>query len=159
MDPPNYDFSLDQFEYFLPGKKIEEIEKKFGKKELSFSHGKYKTYQFYIEQIRYKFIILVQTKDEVVTDFHARLPNYFLHDIFHQSLINRYGDQDIYKKVEESAVYIWKNKNGLNHYYSGACTITCFPIFYSVTKNMNKESGYKTLIERLKEQENLKKEK
>ena len=156
VEPPNYDFSLDQFADFNPGKKIADIDKKYGNKKLSFSNGRFKTYQFYIEHIRYKFIILVQTENDTVTDFHARLPHYFLHDVFHQSLINRFGPQDIYKKVEESAVYIWKNKKGFNHFYSGACTITCFPIFYAVTPPTSPKGDYKPLISRLKEQEGLK---
>ena len=135
VDPPNYDFSLDKFEEFMPGKKLNEAHRK----NQTFSKAGFKTYKIYIEHIRYKFPLFVQVKGDTITDFFARLPAYFLHDIFHQSLINRIGKQDIYKKVEEQAVYIWKNKKGLSHIYSGGCTITCFPIYYSVKKD---ESGY-----------------
>lgn len=116
----------------MPGKKLSDIEKEYKTKELVFNDGAFKTYKFYVEHIRYRFPIFVQFKGEEVTDFHARLPAYFLHDVFHQSLINRLGNQDSYKKVEEQAVYIWNNKQGMKHVYSGGCSITCFPIYYAV---------------------------
>ena len=34
VDPPNYNFSLDQFELFMPGKTLDEISKQFPQKEL-----------------------------------------------------------------------------------------------------------------------------
>lgn len=154
VDPPNYDFSLDKFEDFKPDQKIIDIEKKYGQKVVVFKKGPFTTYKFYIEHIRYKFVVLVQSINEVVTDFHARLPNYFLHDIFHQSIINRLGPQDLYTKVEESAVYVWNNKKGLKYIYSGACSITCFPIFYAIQKEKSTfGSEYKSLIELLKSSE------
>ena len=146
VEPPNYDFSLDKFDEYMPGKKI----KNDDKKNLTFNKKGFKTYKVYIEHIRYKFPLFVQTKDDVITDFFARLPAYFLHDIFHQSLINRLGNQDVYKKVEEQAVYVWKNKKGLRHFYSGGCSITCFPIYYSVKKDKNDfGAGFTPLIEQL----------
>lgn len=148
VDPPNYDFSLDKFNNFMPGKSFSAASKDYPNKKLTFTTGQFKTYKIYIEHIRYRFPILVQIKGDEITDFHARLPAYFLHDIFHQSLINRYGGQDIYKKVEDQAVYIWKNENGLKHSYNGVCSITCFPVFYAVEKNNHAfGSGYKSLIE------------
>lgn len=128
VEPPNYDFSIDKFQEFMPGK----ILAKDHQKNTEFDKKGFKTYKIYIEHIRYKFPLFVQTKNDIITDFFARLPAYFLHDVFHQSLINRLGDQDVYKKVEEQAVYIWKNKKNLRHFYSGACSITCFPIYYAV---------------------------
>ena len=62
----------------------------------------------------------------------AHLPQYFSHDLFHQALINRLGKQDSYLKKNKTAVYRWKNRKGLNYIYAGACTITCFPIYYAV---------------------------
>ena len=35
------------------------------------------------------------------------------------------------KKTGEEAFYVWETAE-LKHVYSAACTITCFPIFYSV---------------------------
>lgn len=84
-------------------------------------------------------------------DFYAKLPSYFLHDIFLQSLVNRYGKQNSYVKKERSAVYIWNNIEGNKHYYSGSCTITCFPVFYSVIALTPTEAikDYRPLIETL----------
>ena len=150
VEPPNYDFSLEKFDEFMPGKKLEDIQKIYKYKEVIFKNDQYITYKFYIAHIRYKFSILVQFNNGVVTDFHARLPQYFLHDIFHQSLINRLGPQDVYKRKEEQAMYIWKNKNNLMHHYTGACTITCFPIYYAVKQLSNKTAGeFKSILERL----------
>jgi hypothetical protein len=152
VEPPNYDFSIDKFQLFMPGKAYTEIEKVYGKGDLLFKKGQFTTYKFYIEHIRYKFPILVQTKDGKVTDFHANLPTYFLHDIFHQSLINRIGMQDKYLHVDEQAVYIWNNKDGVKHVYSGACSITCFPIFYAARQATHQFGmSYKPLLEQLEE--------
>lgn len=149
VDPPNYNFSVDKFQLFMPGKSLAEIEKSYKFKEVVFKDDQFITYKFYIEHIRYRFALLAQFKDGKVTDFHARLPQYFLHNIFHQSLINRLGPQDQYKKVNEHAIYIWKNKNNQKHIYSGACTITCFPIFYAVKPVTHQYGGdYKAVIDR-----------
>ena len=133
----------------MPGQNIKNLITK-EKPQLIRNGKKFKTYKFYIEHIRYKFALLVQTKNDTVTDFHARLPQYFLHDVFHQSLINRYGIQDIYKKTEESALYTWKDKNNINIVYSGTCTITCFPIFYSTSTTKHDFGGdYKKVTDKL----------
>ena len=135
----------------MPGSPLLNIEKEYPLKELVFKSESFKTYKFQIEHIRYRFPILVQFHKDIVTDFHAKLPSYFLHDIFHQSLINRIGVQDVYKKVEEQAIYIWNNKKNRKHYYSGACTITCFPIFYAV-QNLDQKlpEDYIPLLQKLK---------
>ena len=83
VEPPNYDFSVDKFQEFMPGKTLA----KNHQKNIEFNKKGFKTYKIYIEHIRYKFPLFVQTKDEVITDFFARLPAYFLHDVFHQSKI------------------------------------------------------------------------
>jgi hypothetical protein len=153
VDPPNYDFSVDKFIPFLPGSAIAELVKKH-KPKIEFKDKEYTTYKFYIEHIRYRFAMLVQVKDGKITDFHARLPHYFLHDVFHQSLINRYGPQDKYKKTEESALYLWKENNNVSHLYSGTCTITCFPIFYSAYFEKHSYGNkYKRILDKLMESE------
>jgi hypothetical protein len=131
VEPQNYNFSLDALSLFHPGKEFKAIEAKYGKGEEYGKVGQIKIYKFYVAQIRYKFPVLVQVFEGKVLDFFARLPSYFSHDLYHQSLINRYGKQDLYKKSENSAVYIWNNKGGFRHIYSGTCTITCFPMYYS----------------------------
>ena len=134
VQPPNYNFSLESLEFFRPGKTLESIQAKYGKGDLVKSDDQGKVYQFYVAQIRYKFPVLVRIKEGKSVDFHARLPTYFSHDLFHQALINRYGKQDRYFKHESNALYFWNNKDGVKHTYSGTCTITCFPIFYAMSQ-------------------------
>ena len=131
VEKPNYDFSLEAFNDFYPNKKFESVNSKHGKPELVNSTRGQKTWKFQVEQIRYKFPVMVQEKDGEIQDFFARLPSYFLHDIFLQSLVNKLGKQTTYKKTGEEAFYVWETAE-LKHVYSAACTITCFPIFYSV---------------------------
>lgn len=131
VEAHNYNFSLDTLHEFLPGKKAEELEKKHGKSESMSKQRGIETKKFNVSHIRYKFPVIVQIKDGVILDFVARLPSYFLHDVFLQSLVNRMGKQKFYKKTGEEAFYTWDE--GLNHHvYSGSCTITCFPVFYAV---------------------------
>lgn len=150
VDPPNYDFSLDKFLIFMPGSNLKDIEKKYKNKKAVFSSDEFATYKFQIVHVRYKFPIFVQFKKGIVTDFHAKLPSYFLHNIFHQSLINRYGKQDSFNNANEQSVYIWNNKKDRKHVYSGACTITCFPLYYAVlpVKNVHGDE-YKSVFNKL----------
>lgn len=148
VEPPNYNFSLDALAFFMPGRSFQDMEKQYGKGELMLENGKAKTYRFYVAQIRYKFPVYVNIIEDKSVDFHARLPSYFSHYLFHQALINRYGKQDRYLKKEQSALYIWKNKENARHTYSGTCTITCFPIFYSVSAEPL-PPGHRPVLEKL----------
>lgn len=131
VEAPNYNFSLDTLNDFMPGKLQSDLEKKYGKPEVMSNEAGVKTLKFQVAHIRYKFPVIVQVREGEVQDFFARLPSYFLHDVFFQSLINRLGKQTTYKKTGEEAYYTWDSKP-LKHIYSAACTITCFPIFYAV---------------------------
>lgn len=145
VEAPNYNFSLDTLSDFFPGKQITNLETKYGKPEMMSDESGLKTLKFQVAHIRYKFPVIVQARDGAVEDFFARLPSYFLHDIFFQSLVNRYGKQSSYKKTGEEAHYVW-NVSPLKHVYSAACTITCFPIFYSVQKS---ENTSKSILEKM----------
>ena len=131
VEAPNYHFNLDSLNDFFPNKPITEVEKKFGKGEIVNETAGLRTIKFVVKEARYQFPVIVQIQNEEVSDFFARLPSYFLHDVFFQSLVNRLGKQTSYKKIGEEAYYTWDLKP-LKHVYSAACTITCFPIFYSV---------------------------
>lgn len=133
VEAPNYNFSVDTLQDFSPGATVESIEKKYGKGSVERNAGGIQTLKFFVSQIRYKFPVLVQVNEGKVIDMYARLPSYFLHDVFLQSLVNRIGKQTTYKKTGEHAHYVWVTKE-LRHIYDGACTITCFPIFYAVEK-------------------------
>jgi hypothetical protein len=149
VDPPNYDFSLDELKLFSPSSKLANIQKKYpGMLKIKEEAG-FTIYRAYVAQLRYKFPVLLQVKDGVVADFYARLPTYFLHNVFHQSLINRYKMQDHYHKDQEQAVYIWKNRDNIHHVYSGACTITCFPMYYTQYPEKHSFGAYTPLIKKM----------
>ncbi|MCP4914238.1 MAG: hypothetical protein GY909_14090 [Oligoflexia bacterium] len=134
VEPPNYNFSLDSLKLFFPGSTMAAIKAKYPKPEKVEGNETQGIYKFYVAQIRYRFPVFVQLREGQVIDFYARLPSYFLHDVFHQSMINRYGKQDQYFKKLNSAVYIWNNKNGIRFTYSGTCTINCFPMYITGMK-------------------------
>lgn len=146
VEAPNYNFSLDTLSDFFPDKPSAPLETKYGKPEMMSDEGELKTFKYNVAHIRYKFPVIVQVKDGVIVDFFARLPSYFLHDIFFQSLVNRYGKQTTYKKTGEEAFYTW-DKAPLKHIYSASCTITCFPIFYAVEKS---DAGSISLLQKMK---------
>lgn len=145
VEAPNYNFSVDTLNDFFPGKDIKGLETKYGKPEVMSTESGIQTLKFYVAHIRYKFPVIVHSREGVVEDFFARLPSYFLHDVFFQSLINRIGKQSTYKKVGEEAVYTWDLKP-LKHIYSAACTITCFPIFYAVQKT---DASFPSVLEKM----------
>ena len=132
IEPPNYDFSLDRFEVFVPNTPRAQVEQEYGEGELMKKKGNKELRKFYVAHIRYKFPVFVQFEGGKVHDFMARLPTYFLHDVFHRTLIEKYGKQEKYFQEKAQAVYTWPNINGNTHLYSGTCTITCFPIYYAV---------------------------
>lgn len=149
VEAPNYHFSVDTLQEFAPGSSIDTIEKKYGKGSVEKKSGAARTLKFFVSHIRYKFPVLVQESEGKVLDMYARLPHYFLHDVFLQSLVNRIGKQNAYKKTGEHAYYVW-DKDGLRYIYDGACTITCFPIFYAVEK---KESAVPSILQQMKKQD------
>ncbi len=131
VDPPNYNFSLDALDPFKPGSTIEAVKAKYGEGEPIGKAGAVEGRKYYVSHIRYKFPVFVQFYEGNVVDMYATLPKYFLHDIFHQSLINRLGKQQQFGRKDGTAQYIWE-KDGVKHVYEGACTITCFPQYYSM---------------------------
>ena len=149
VDPPNYNFSLETLEDFFPDKNLDDLQKKYGKPDQMGKQGQVETLRFFVAHIRYKFPVIVQVQQGKVLDFFAKLPSYFLHDVFFQSLVNRIGKQNSYKKMGEEAIYLWE-KDERKYVYSAACTITCFPIFYTVSP-LKPQKGFKPLIEILKQ--------
>lgn len=146
VESPNYNFSVETLLDFAPDTALEAIEKKYGKGSIERRGQGVETRKFFVSHVRYKFPVLVQLQEGKVTDMYARLPSYFLHDVFLQSLVNRIGKQTSFKKAGEHAHYIW-DTNNLRHVYDGACTITCFPVFYAVEK---KDSPVKSILRQMK---------
>ncbi len=142
--------------YFHPKASLKALNAKYKKSEVVDDKGEIKTIKYYIAHKRYKFPVYIQVKGDDILDFFAKLPSYFLHDVFHQSLINRLGKQDEYFKKEANAVYQWNNKDGIKHIYSGGCSITCFPIYYSaiIVKPKKGLTGHRPLIEKFLQKNN-----
>jgi hypothetical protein len=161
VDPPNYNFTLDKIKDFLPGSTFpisEEIKKLYGEPVLIKKNGPVEIYRLTIKHSRYEFPLFFQVKDlniknKIVSDeqpaalstyqtnfrildVYMTLPSYFLHDIFHQSIINRHGKQNQYQHKNGNSLYTWNDVGGHRHIYSGTCTITCFPLFYTVISNL-----------------------
>lgn len=147
VEAPNYKFDPKVLEVFFPGKTLAGIEAKHGKGEALGKSKEFEILKFQVKDKQYNFSVLVQQNEGVVHDFHARLPSYFLHDVFFQDLIKVLGKQDVYKKTLEEAYYQW-NKNDLVFVYSASCTITCFPVFFGGYK---KDSFSFSLLGKMKE--------
>ncbi len=139
VDPPNYDFSVDSLAVFMPGADVSAAEAKHGKAEV-LGDGDVKMLRFQVAHLRYRFPVVVQAQAGKILDMHARLPSYFLHDVFHQSLIKRWGKQQTYKRVDEEAFYEWTDADK-SMQYGASCTITCFPVYLSVAPAPGKVLG------------------
>lgn len=140
VEEPNYDFTFEKFKPFYPGQKLSDIKDKFKSIRLRNKTEINESYEVQIRHNRYFFPVFINVVDGKVLDFYARLPNYFLHNTFHQSLINRYGPQDKFTNRDGTSVYVWNDKDGFTITYSGACTITCFPIFVHMIKKEDSNS-------------------
>lgn len=150
IDPPNYNFSLDNLDEFAPGKNLAEITSKMGSGITVRKEGSLLTKKYLIDHRNYKFPVVVNFSQDKVADMYAVLPSFFIHDIFHQSIINRFGKQDEFKNLNGTSVYIWKNKNNLKIIYSATCTITCFPLYYSlVSLEASAAASFTPMIESL----------
>ena len=138
---------------FLPGSTLAKIQDKYGKGEKFKVIETVTVYRFMVAKMRFKFPVFVQIYQNNVLDFFAKLPSYFSHDLYHQSLINKFGKQDKYLKQENNALYSWNNENGSSYLYSGSCTITCFPIYFFGKTNTPPQGliYYKSLIQQMKD--------
>lgn len=143
VEAPNYHFNINEFDSFLPGKTIEPVS---GQYFLLNKKGSTHLYKTKIDSTRYVIDLFITLDKNEVIDFYAKLPSYFLHDVFFQSLITRYGKQTSYKMKDEHAVYIWELKDLLIT-YSATCTITCFPLYLSIASQQHKK---KSLLNQLK---------
>lgn len=141
IQAPNYDFSLDSLRVFFPTSSVEQMSAAHGEFELMEEKDNTRLLRFNVAHIRYRFPVFVQVDEQGrALDFFARLPNYFLHDVFHQSIINRFEKQNHFLNKDGTAVYRWNNRDGMNLTYSATCTITCFPIYISGERTQLPES-------------------
>jgi hypothetical protein len=138
VEAPNYKFDIATFDAFMPGQKIAALEQKHGKGEALGEKSGARLWKFKVTHPKYQFAVMVQERDGEVLDFFAKLPSYFLHDVFLQSLVNKFGKQNEFKRVGEEAHYVW-NQNDRKMVYNGTCTITCFPVFLTAYPTASKD--------------------
>lgn len=151
VEPPNYDFSLNKLQIFYPGKIASKIPKDKHKPHFVEEKDGIILTKYQIKHVRYIFDVFVHSKAGIIQDFFTRLPTYFLHDLFHQSLINRYKKQDQYKNYQGQAIYIWNKVGNMKLSYAAGCTITCFPIYLSGELIGSQSTSYlKSIKENLK---------
>lgn len=149
--PPNYNYPINSLDLFFPGNEITPIDTKYPNKDTAFKNKKIDVYKYVVSEKYYKFSVYIAVFEGKVVELFTRLPGYFSHDVFHQTLIDKFGKQTDYFKKENTAIYTWKNVNGLTITYAGSCTITCFPIYYNVRfstpdKNIPKHDPILTLL-------------
>jgi hypothetical protein len=133
--PPNYNFNFTELEIFAPDKDFQVIAKKFPKNqiiEIGDTDGIKKLLIKVIAK-HYSYDVLLHTYQNKNLDFFVRLPSYFLHDFFHQDILDKFGKQTEYKKIKKTGIYRWE-KNGVINIYKATCTITCFPIAFTAYK-------------------------
>lgn len=131
---PNYDFTLSSLELFFPGKTLEIALKSQPKSDLFEDRGDEKVYRFKLLRAGYVLDVYTQVKKDLIVDMYVRLPQHFIHDQMLADLQKRYKKQDHFIRKDLSALYVWKNRDGLNLIYHGSCSITCFPMFFEVVK-------------------------
>jgi hypothetical protein len=145
--PPNYQFQLKNLQEFYPQKNIGPLLKKYKSKIIK-KWGQFTIHKFEIQHQRYHFYLFLQVdKNGSITDFYTKLPSYFLHNVFHQDIIDLHGAQKKYLLKKELAIYTW-SKPEFSIIYSATCTVTCFPIFYTVIIN-KKPGGHISIYESL----------
>lgn len=143
VEAPNYHFSIDEFNPYLPNQSIEPASGQF---QTLRKTATTLLLQTEIKQERYQIPLFITAEKNIIIDMYAKLPSYFLHDVFFESLRKKYGKQTDYKKKDEHAIYTWERED-ISITYSAACTITCFPIFLSIASQQNKK---KSLLQQLK---------
>lgn len=146
VTPPNYNFRLEDLDIFDIGTPLSKIKEKYGNGELLTQSNGNQVYKYFIHHLHYKFPILVQISKEEVSDYFCHLPSYFLHDIFLNSLVKKYGKQNRYRLKNEEAIYLWE-KGDKKIVYMASCTITCFPVYLSVTKKSEEGKKDQSLLQ------------
>lgn len=132
ITPPNYDFSLNTLELFLPGKLIEDVKKANPKFKIVEENGEKKILLFQYKRPNYILDLYTQVNKDKITDLYVRLPQHFIHDSFLKELQTKWKKQDRFTRKDGSALYTWFNRDNFNIIYQGSCSITCFPMFIEI---------------------------
>lgn len=149
VKPAQEYFNLDTLKPFYPGINFLESDLSKYNGRLIKTQNQTKMYRLDMKHANYAFPIFLQVQQDRVVDLYVTLPTYFLHDVFHQSLINRYGKQDRYQLLNGTAYYVWEKNPQQTIHYSATCTITCFPIFFTIFNSSVLTSPEKPLIKEL----------
>jgi len=140
VEVPHQAFRFEMLESFMPNNSFQELEKKYSPAETLPSENGIITKKFLLKHERFSFPVYAQHLDGKIIDFYAKLPSYFSHDRFLTDLQKKWGKQQHYKKQGEEAVYVWVN-NETEFIYQASCTITCFPVFLTGMKRVNKQDA------------------
>ena len=136
IKPPNYDFTFDSLKPYLPGENFTKIKPdKTIQSDIFENNGNLVVFRIKLKRANYNIDVYVQTKNDIIVDMYARLPQHFIHDIFLADLQKKYKKQDKYVQKDMSALYVWMNREGNNIIYHGSCSITCFPMFIEVVSS------------------------
>jgi hypothetical protein len=143
ISTPNYEFTIKTLENFLPSKPSESLKKENPKFDIIEDNGENKTLRFNFKTKNYSLDIYTQIKKDTIVDTYVRLPQYFNHDLFLKELQTKWKKQDKYFRKDQSAYFVWKNRDQMNILYMGSCSITCFPMFIEFTNlDKNQETFY-----------------
>lgn len=134
MIKPNFSFSLDVLKAHFPDSEFQDKDKKTKLLGIKDGFNYYKS-TFNHQQYQLDLLILVNPATKKIHQLEIHFPSYFLHDDLLARLQKKYGKQNQFKNRDQHSVYIWNNSNQLKVVYEAGCSITCFPIFLSLTKN------------------------
>ena len=147
---PNYDFKIEQLQDFMPGQKRASLDQQFPGTTLQ-AQDLYLWKKYVITKGNYQVRVFTQFLNGKVADLFTPLPSYFSHDVFLQGLIRLLGPAEKIDRRGEDAIYFWK-KDKLHHIYAAACTITCFPVYYTVIDRQQTDlPPYQPLWDRLRQ--------
>ena len=133
----------------MPGQKQAFLDQQFPATTLQ-AQDTYRWKKYVLTKENYQVRIFAQFNHGVVADFFAPLPSYFSHDVFLQGLIRLLGPAQKIDRQGEEAAYFWK-QNNMRHIYAASCTITCFPVYYTVFDlQQAPQPPYEPLWERLR---------
>ena len=151
VDDPVYpQFEFGQLAPFQVGKLVSDIPVQFKPVEINLKNA-LKINRYELSHLGYKFPIFVQFAETIILDLFVRLPSYLLHDFFiNLLLIITECSKNISSKIRLRFT-LWTT-NEVKRVYSGGCTISCFPIFYTEINNSeNRPADYRSLYQLLNE--------
>lgn len=147
VDAPDYSFTFDKLAPILPGKNKKLLDKKTWPLKLINKEQMINTYEGKLHHKNYNFTFFISTENEKILELFVKLPSYFLHDLFHQSLINRFKKQNKFYNQNSRSIYIWNNTDIGKITYTANCTITCFPDFlHIISKEKSLDKKFNSFI-------------